>query len=70
MQIKLIFRLVFGSLSLVLSATRASLSFQVVRTFQNLDLELQSYLFTYFFEVLGIQFIIHYEVSKAAIQKC
>ena len=45
------------------------LSFQVVRTFQNIDLKLQS-LFIYFFEVLEMQFMIHYEESEAAIHKC
>ena len=43
------------------------LSYQVVRIFQNLDLKLQSYLVIYLFEVLEIQFMIHYEDSEAAI---
>ena len=44
-----------------------------MRTFQNLDLKLQiyHYLFTYLFifEMLEIQFMIHYEESQAAIHK-
>ena len=36
--------------------------------FQNLDLKLQSYLFI--FEILEIQFMIHYEESEATIHKC
>ena len=48
----------------------ASVSFQIVRTFQNLHLKLQSYLFIHFLEVLEIQFMIHYEESKAVIHKC
>ena len=46
------------------------LSFHVVRIFENLDLKLLGYLFIYlfiyFFEVLDIQIMIHYEESKAA----
>ena len=50
------------------------IKFWGVRTFQNFDLKLQinHYLFTYLFvfEMLEIQFMIHYEESKAAIHKC
>ena len=49
------------------------IKFWGVRTFQNLDLKLPiyHYLFTYLFifEILEIQFIIHYEESEAAIHK-
>ena len=48
--------------------------FRGVGTFQNFDLKLQSYhyLFTYLFifEILEIQFMVHYEESEAAIHKC
>ena len=50
------------------------IKFWGVRTFQNLDLKLQiyHYLFTYLFifEMLEIQFMIHYEESEAVIHKC
>lgn len=72
METKVIFRLFLKILSLVLSITRTSVSFQVVRIFQNLDSKLQSYLFffIYFFKTLEMLFMIHYEKSKTAIHKC
>ena len=73
METKVIFRLFLKILSLVLSITPASVSFQVVRIFQNLDSKLQSYLFFFlfnFFKTLEMLFMIHYEKSKTAIHKC
>ena len=77
METKVIFRLFLKILSLVLSITPASVSFQVVRIFQNLDSKLRSYLFffyliffIYFFKILEMLFMIHYEKSKTAIHKC
>ena len=46
------------------------LNFQVARTFQNLSLKFQFFLFCFFLLLLEKQFVIHWGESKIAIHKC